>query len=90
MALVAIIGAVVALVTAYFCLGILVRFLWEWWILVVSTPLFAVVGFQSGWAGAAIAFFAWLYTIKANNDWHSKPVYFSVAEWIDRRFNFSD
>ncbi len=90
MALVAIVGILIAAVVFYFCVGIALRFLWEWWVLVISTPTLAAIGLFSGWVGAAIALALWLYTVSLNNDWHSKPLYFAGAEWIDRKFNFSD
>ncbi|MBY3483306.1 hypothetical protein EHI45_13555 [Rhizobium leguminosarum] len=90
MALVAIISICICAVVLYFCVGIVIRFVWEWWILVISTPTLVALGLLSGWIGAFIALIAWFYTVSANNDWHSKPAYFAGASWIDRKFNFSD
>ncbi|WP_160012614.1 hypothetical protein [Rhizobium sp. 18055] len=90
MALWAIMCLLIGAVALYFCVGITLRFLWEWWILIISTPTLATVGLMSGWIGASVSLALWLYTLSANNDWHSRTLYFAGAEWLERTFSLSD
>jgi hypothetical protein len=90
MALLVVLGALVGAVCAYFLAGILIRWLWEWWILAFAIPIALIVGFSSGWVGAVVAIIAVCLALAANNHWHSSPWYFAGADRIDNAFYFKD
>jgi ABC-type multidrug transport system permease subunit len=74
----------------YFCVGIALRFVWEWWILLISTPLLVASAVLYGWIGAVLSLILWFFSLTANNSWHSNAVYLKGSQWLDRTFNFSD
>lgn len=90
MEIVTILGGIVGLIVLYFCLGLVLRFLWGWWILAVSVPVCIVVGFALGWLGAIGAIVGFCVALYANNEWHSSTLFLSVANKIDKAFYFSD
>ncbi|MBK8674832.1 MAG: hypothetical protein IPN27_00140 [Cellvibrionales bacterium] len=85
-----VIAAIVGLVCAYFCLGILLKFIVAWGILAVGIPILIVFGVLFGWAGAAVSVVGFIFLLHINNQWHSNDVYLALEKKIDRAFNLSD
>lgn len=90
MELVAIIIGTVGLIVLYFAFGVVLKFLWGWWILLLATPACLVVGFLYGWGGAIGALVAFFISISLNNSWHSNRAYLAVTASLDRAFHFED
>lgn len=90
MELIAIIGAVIALVVAYFCLGILLKFIWGWWILALGSPILIVVGLATGWVGALVCIFGFCLLLVANNKWQGTNAYIFFDAKLDKTFHLSD
>ncbi|ESX28545.1 hypothetical protein X765_16750 [Mesorhizobium sp. LSHC440B00] len=90
MEFIGVVVGIILLISVYFCVGITLRFIWEWWILVMSTPSLFAAALLYGWIGALVSISLWAWTLTLNNSWHSSAVYFRGADWLDRRFNFKD
>lgn len=90
MELLILVVVVAAIITAYFCIGFVVRFVWEWWVLIAATPTMIVVGAAFGWTGAVLGIIGWLVSLGANNAWHSSSLYLAGAGRLDKSFFFSD
>lgn len=81
---------IVALVVAYFCFGIAVKFLLGWWILVLGTPVLFIVGIALGWIGTIVVIAGLITLIAANNRWHDSKLYLALEQKVDRAFYLSD
>jgi hypothetical protein len=90
MELLAIIGGLIALIALYFCFGIVLRFLWGWWILAVGIPVCIVVGIAFGLVGAILAIVGFVFALYANNEWHDSTIFLTVSNKIDKAFYFND
>jgi Zn-dependent protease with chaperone function len=88
--LLAVIGIIVGLVVLYFFLGVALKFLWGWWILIVATPLSIYVGVAFGWWGAIGGIAGFCIALSVNNEWHDTRFYLAVSGTIDRAFYFKD
>ena len=90
MAFFIIIAAIVSLVVAYFCLGILIKFIVAWGILAIGVPILIIFGISFGWLGAVGAILGFVFLLHANNEWHGNEKYLALEKKIDNAFNLSD
>lgn len=90
MELLIIVLGIAAAVALYFAAGIVVRFLWEWVVVIVALPVCLAVGLGLGWSGAVIGFIGFCGALAANNGWHSTGIYQAGAARIDKTFYFGD
>lgn len=90
MELIIIVAGLALIIISYFCVGIILRWLWEWLILFVALPFLLFVGIRFGWVGAITALVGAWASLLANNEWHSSSVYFRVSEKIEKAFYFGD
>ena len=90
MELLAVIGIIIGLVVLYFCLGIALKFIWGWWILVIATPSCVYIGVAYGWWGAIGGVVGFCIALAANNEWHDSKPYLAVSARIDKGFYFKD
>jgi hypothetical protein len=90
MELLAVIALLVASVALYFFLGVALKFLWGWWILLVAIPVCLFIGIKFGWWGAIGGFVGFLIAVTANNEWHDTKPYLAVSGRIDKAFYFKD
>lgn len=90
MTFILIVLAIAALVIGYFCLGILLKFMWAWWPAVFGVPVLLAVGFAFGWIGALIAIGGLFGLLSASNNWHGTSLYLEVERRIDGLFYLSD
>jgi hypothetical protein len=81
---------IAALVAAYFCLGIALKFIWGWWLLVVGIPILLTIGLAIGWVGALVAIIGFFVLLEANNQWHGSELYLAIERRIDGAFHLSD
>lgn len=78
------------LVAAYFCLGIFIKFMLEWWILALGVPLLLVVALTLGWVGAAIAVIGFVILLNLNSWWQGTGIYLAIERKVDGAFYLSD
>ena len=90
MELLAVIGIAFFLVVLYFCLGVALKFIWGWWILIVGTPLCIYIGVAYGLVGAIAGIIGFFVAISANNEWHDSQQYLVISNKIDKGFYFND
>lgn len=90
MEFVVVVGVGLTLIVGYFCVGLLLKFLLEWWILVFGIPSMLVVGFAMGWVGAIVAVIGFFWLLNANNEWHSSGYYLRIVKRLDDAFYLSD
>lgn len=81
---------VVLLVAAYFFLGVLLKFILGWWILVLGIPALIMIAFTQGWVGAATAFIGFFVLLYTNNHWQGTSIYVALERVIDRIFSLAD
>ena len=84
------VAAIVFLVVAYFCLGILLKFIVAWGILAIGVPILVMFGIFFGWLGAVGSVLGFIFLLHANNQWHQNESYLSLERKIDKAFNLSD
>ena len=87
--LILILGGILC-VFCYLAFGMIVRWIWEWWVLAISTPILFTIGMKSGLGGAAVCLCIFCVALVANNSWHTTDLYFRGAKWIDKAFYFRD
>lgn len=90
MKLLIIIGIVIGLVVLYFSIGMLLKFLWGWWILTLAIPLCIFIGVYFGWLGAIGGLVGFIIALNINNEWHNNQLYLNISKKIDGAFYFSD
>jgi len=90
MELLLVILGIVALVIAYFCLGIVVKFFLAWWILALGIPVLIVIGIALSWIGAIAAISGFVALVRANNRWHGSELYLALERKVDSAFYLSD
>lgn len=78
MELLLIVAGVVALAVFYFSLGILLKFLVAWWVLLFGAPILLAVGLFLGWAGAIGALIGSFCLLHLNNKWMGSDLYLHI------------
>lgn len=81
---------VVALVVAYFCFGLVVKFFLAWWLLAFGVPVLMAIGITLGWVGAVAAIVGFVALLGANNRWHDSELYLVLERKVDSVFYLSD
>lgn len=81
---------VIAAITAYFCLGIVVKFLWGWFPIVFSTmAAIAILIFGNGfWQVIGVMLFC--MSLHWNSLWHNTTIYTNIEKKLDDWFYFKD
>jgi hypothetical protein len=82
--------ALVVLGATYFCLGVILKFLLSWWILVFGAPILLIIGVSMGWMGLIVVVLGLAFLLKTNNRWHDNRLYLVLERKVDRAFYFSD
>ena len=85
-----ILAGIIILVLGYFFLGIFIKFIVAWWMLILGSPLLLVIGFNLGWSGAIFAIFGLFVLMVMNDKWHNHKLYLSLERKIDKAFYLSD
>ena len=85
-----VIAVIIGLIVGYFCLGMLLKLLLQWWLpLVCAVPLIMLaVGF--GWLGAIGAVIGAIGLLVAAQQWQESPTYLALEAKIDKAFYFND
>jgi len=81
---------IIALVVAYFCFGVVVKFFLAWWILAFGVPVLIAIGIALGWVGAITAIAGFFALLDANNRWHASEIYLALERKVDSAFYLSD
>lgn len=81
---------IVAIIAAYFCFGIVVKFALAWWILALGVPALLVIGITLGWIGAITAIIGFCALLSANNRWQDSELYLALERKVDSAFYLSD
>lgn len=90
MELLLVVLGIIALVVAYFCFGVVVKFFLAWWILAFGVPVLIVIGIALGWVGAVAAIAGFVALLGANNRWHDSELYLALERKVDSAFYLSD
>lgn len=90
MQLLAVVGIIAGLVALYFSLGIVLKFLLDWWIMIIAIPLCIYVGIAFEWSGAIGSLVGFVLALGGNNEWHSTRLYLAISKKIDKMFYFKD
>ena len=90
MEFVLIILGIIALVIAYFCAGMLIKFLWGWMPLVFGLLIGATVGILGGWIGAGLGVLIVILSIGGTNSWQDTAVYTRFETVLEKTFYFRD
>ncbi|OTE95774.1 hypothetical protein BCS42_11960 [Crenothrix sp. D3] len=80
----------IALVVCYFFLGIFLKFILSWWLLILGLPIAIFFGFKYGLIGSVIALFSFCMLLSLNNTWQDCRFFLFLEKVLDRIFNFSD
>lgn len=90
MELLLVVLGIVALVVAYFCFGIIVKFFLAWWMLALGVPVLLAIGIALGWGGAVAAIAGFVALLGANNRWQGSELYLALERKVDSAFYLSD
>jgi len=90
MELLVVLAGIAGLVLLYFCLGIVLKFIWGWWISIVAVLFCVYVGLTYGWGGAIGGVLGFCVALAANNEWHDTKLYLLVCDKLDQWFYFKD
>ena len=90
MELLLVVLGIIALVVAYFCFGVVVKFFLAWWILAFGVPVLIAIGIALGWVGAVAAIAGFVALLGANNRWHDSELYLALERKVDGAFYLSD
>ena len=85
-----IIIGIIVLVVAYFCAGILIKFLWGWLPLVFGLLIGITVGILGGWIGAVMGLIIIIASIGGTNSWHDTRVYTRFETFVEKTFYLGD
>lgn len=85
-----VIAIIVALIVGYFCLGMLLKLLLQWWLPLVCAGPLLMLAFGFGWMGAIGAVVGALLLIGFTQNWQESPTYLALEAKIDKAFYFDD
>ena len=80
----------IALVFCYFFLGILLKFIVGWWLLILGSPIAIFFGFKYGLIGSVIALLSFCILLGLTNAWQDCRLFLFLEKVLDRIFNLSD
>lgn len=81
---------IVAIIIAYFCFGIAIKFLWEWFPVMFGVVVM-ILAFVAGglvWQIGGVLFFC--MTVHWTGLWHGSIVYTAIEKKLNKLFNFED
>ena len=90
MQLAAVVLILAGLIATYFMAGILLSWLWSWWILIIAIPAGIAVGLTEGWLGALAGLAGVTLAIGLTDRWQGTTTHDAVADAIERMFHFGD
>ena len=80
----------IVLVFCYFFIGIILKFIVGWWILIVGIPITIYLGFKYGLIGSIVALFSLGIFLGLNNLWHDCRLFLYFEKVLDKIFYMSD
>ena len=90
MELLVVILVLISSIIIYFCAGIVISFLINWWILILGIPILILFSIKTGWTGSILAIVFFGILLYMNNQWHQNSVYYRIIDKINKFFNFND
>lgn len=90
MQILAVFAGIIALVLLYFFIGIVLKFIWGWWIPILAVPIAILLGLHHGWLGAIGCVAALVITIPLADGWQDTSICRLVDRLIDKAFYFED
>lgn len=85
-----IIGGVVLLVIVYFMFGMMIKFIWGWFPLVVGLAVGLALGLSGGWSGASFGMIISIGALIGTDSWQGSLLYLRYEEMIEKRFYLND
>lgn len=81
---------IVAIIIAYFCFGIAIKFLWGWFPVMFGVVVMIVSLFSSSlaWQVGGVLFFC--ISVHWTGLWHGSMVYANIEKKLNKLFNFED
>lgn len=80
----------IVVLIGYFFIGMLIKFLWGWFPLIIAIFLGITIGLYGGWANAVFGFIFIIGAIIGTNAWHGSSLYLRCEEAIEKLFYFHD
>jgi hypothetical protein len=85
-----IVGGIILLLILYFIFGMLIKFVWGWFPLILGIPVGISLGIIGDWTGAIIGLVICIGALLGTDSWQGSLLFLKYEELIEKQFYLDD